>query len=248
VRSPDEFADESQLSSRRQLFSSLARAVTDTTSSAPLPLRLCRMFVELLDAEGGAITLAYTDPERTTLCVTGPMADRLEDLQEVLGQGPGADAYTSGVQVTGTFPADAGRWPMLERSIMSIAASVTVHSLPMRVADEVLGVVTVHRHDPVELPMSTADAQFLADALGAAIARRTAAEDGDAVRWDARDRINQAAGMVIAQLRIDPTDAMALMRAFAFSHSMALDDVATEIIDRRQDFSQNADFSGDEAP
>jgi hypothetical protein len=247
VQPPDENADESQVSARRRLFGRLARAVADTSNEAPLPLRLCSTFVDIVGADGGAITLAYTEPERTTVCVTDPTADRIEDLQDVLGQGPGPHAYSSGRIVVATFPGDAGtRWPMLEKSIGQIAAPLAIHAIPMRVGFEVLGVVTVHRSDLGALDVPAAHAQFLADAVGAAIARESA-QDSDAARWDARDRVHQATGMVVAQLRIEPNDALALIRAFAFSHSMSLDDVATEIIERRQEFSDNADFRGDEA-
>lgn len=228
------------------MFGQLAQAVTDTSNRAPLPFRLCRTFVDLVGAEGGAITLAYSDPERTTVCVTDATADRIEDLQEVLGQGPGPDAYQSGRLVKATFPSTpGGHWQMLENAIPGLAAEMTIHAFPMRVGSEVLGVVTVHSTEPLELRVPVADAQFLADAVGAAIARE-ADEGSDDARWEARDRVNQATGMVVAQVAIEPSDALALMRAFAFSHSMSLDEVATAIIERRQDFSQNADFRGNE--
>jgi hypothetical protein len=248
VGSSDDCTDEpQQVRSHKELFRTLVRAVAGTKTPDPLPLRLCRSFVEVLGAEGGAITLAYTDPERTTVCVTDGTADRVEDLQEVLGEGPGPDAYTTGSVVRATLPGDAaGRWPMLEKSIMSQSSPLTIHAFPMRVASDVLGVVSVYRRDADDLLMPDRDGQFLADALGAAIARQSAAEEGELSRWGSRDRLNQATGMVIAQLGITADDALSLIRAFAFSHDLQLGQVSQQIIERRQDFSANADFRGNE--
>lgn len=239
---------ESLAGTRAQVFARLARAVTDNAVDSPLALRLCRTFVDIVGADGGAVTLAYNAPERMTLCVTDETADRLEDLQDVLGEGPGPDAYASGRSIVGTFSGEqTERWPMFADAARSAAGEVTVHAFPMRAPTAVLGVVTVYRHQPGPLPGDAEDTAFLADAIGAAIVRDSEAADGGS-RWAARDRINQATGMVVAQLRINPDDALALMRSFAFSHALALDDVATEVLERRQDFRYNSDLRGDEGP
>ncbi|MGH3431034.1 MAG: hypothetical protein ACRD3Q_11790 [Terriglobales bacterium] len=52
------------MNSRPDFLAQLARAVADTEAEGTLALRLCRAYVEILDANGGAITLAYTEPER----------------------------------------------------------------------------------------------------------------------------------------------------------------------------------------
>ncbi len=44
--------------------------------------------------------------------------------------------------------------------------------------------------------------------------------------------IHQAMGMVIAQLRITPTDAIARLRAYAFVHQRLLIDVARDVVNR----------------
>src|SRR5580698_4651267 len=99
---------------RTALLAQWAREIASSLLVQPLPLRLCLACARLLGADGGAITLAYTRSERVTLCATDDVAARLEDLQEVLGQGPGPDAYRSGQAVAAELasPAAAGRWPM----------------------------------------------------------------------------------------------------------------------------------------
>lgn len=231
---------------RQQLFAQLARAVVSGRDEAPLVTRLCRSFVELLGADGGSITLANTQPEQMTLCVTDEVADRLEDLQEVLGEGPAPDAYASGVVVVGNIRGEGvDRWPMFATAARSIAKDLTVYAFPMHSRTTVLGVITVHALQGDRPERDLDQAAFFADAIGTAIVQQ-AHRDEDASAWQARDRVNQATGMVVAQLGIGPEDALALIRAFAFSHGIPMNDLATEIIERRQNFLDNAEFRGDE--
>lgn len=53
-----------------------------------------------------------------------------------------------------------------------------------------------------------------------------------------RAEIHQATGMVTVQLDVDTADALARMRAHAFSHQRLLIDVARDIVARRLDFTQ----------
>jgi len=54
--------------------------------------------------------------------------------------------------------------------------------------------------------------------------------------WNSRARIHQATGMVMAQLRVSPDDAMALIRAHAYAHRQTLAAISDEIIARSLDF------------
>jgi hypothetical protein len=47
--------------------------------------------------------------------------------------------------------------------------------------------------------------------------------------------------MVVAQLRVAPNDAIALLRAHAFSHNLSLAAVAHEVTSRRLKFSDDAE-------
>jgi hypothetical protein len=50
--------------------------------------------------------------------------------------------------------------------------------------------------------------------------------------------------MVIAQLRIAPEDALALLRAHAFAHGSTLARVAALVVDRHLDFSASDQVTG----
>jgi hypothetical protein len=69
------------------VLADLARAVAGQSVALSLPERLCRASVAIAGASGVSLTLAYTSPNRLTLCSTDDVSARLEDLQGVLAHG-----------------------------------------------------------------------------------------------------------------------------------------------------------------
>ena len=138
----------------------------------PLPDRLCASAARILDCDGGAITLAYTHVERVTLSATDDTALALEEAQDVMGQGPGHDAFTTGayarfdlLDVDGPDP----RWPMLESNALTALAPLVVHALPMgQGEDRVIGVLTLYQRGTdrsIDLDAALIVARVLAAAL-----------------------------------------------------------------------------------
>jgi hypothetical protein len=230
------------VSDRADVLASLARAIAAHADLDPLPLRLCQACVDILGAAGGAITLAYTRPERVTLCATDAVAARLEDLQDVLGQGPGRDAFDGGRAVSTVLDRTEARWPLFAETARVSLGDLMVQALPIRPDSEVLGVLTVHRPPSAFAHPLDGQAQFLADAIGAALLGDPDARPEVTLGpWTGRARIHQATGMVVAQLKISPEDALVLLRAHAFAHGTTLDDVAEQITRFRLDFRRADD-------
>jgi hypothetical protein len=230
-----------------------AKVIASSARVEPLPLRLCLACARLLGADGGAITLAYTRAERVTLCATDDTAARLEDLQDVLGQGPGQEAYRSGQAVAATLASAApSRWPMFAEAARAAVGRAALYAYPIRPDGEVLGVLTLYQATPRPLHYEETEAQFLADALGVALLRDPCAQtETGAGPWAGRARVHQATGIVIAQLSIGPDDALALMRAHAYAHATSLDSIADQLIGRQLDFSSadsGTDIHGNETP
>ncbi len=227
---------------RTSLLAKLAQEMARQTASDPMAHRLCRSATSLLGADGAAITLAYTGAHRVTLCVTDERAARLEDLQDLLGEGPGPTAYRTGRRVHVLVGDGDHRWPRFDASAHQALGSINVHAIPIRPDHATLGVFTCHLQPGQKLLLSMGTAQFLADAVGVALLRDPLAQsvggqDGDGP-WSSRSRIHQATGMVVAQLGIQPGDALALLRAHAFAQDATLDEIATSVTDRVLDFSQ----------
>lgn len=228
-------------SDRTRLLARLVRKIAEYGPEQPLETRLCRAFLAIVGGDGAAITLSYTEPSRVTLCTTDEAAARLEDLQDVLGEGPGPTAYEAESAMTTDVRVDGGRWPLFTEAAREVPGVRTVYAVPMRPGQRTIGVLTVHQNAG-DLPDGDR-AQFLADAIGAALMEEPpppVESDLDPGPWSTRSKIHQATGMVLMQLRISPADAMALMRAHAFSHSTTLAEVAEQITSRRLRFSDDA--------
>ena len=219
----------------------LARAIAATPVESPLSLRMCEACVDILGVDGGSFTLAYADPERVTLCATDGGAAQLEDLQEVFGEGPSYTAYTERtIQTLSVDGAVDLRWPLLSDAVRQAMASCTIYAIPMKPGPQTMGVATFYQQQPGPLLVDGPTLQLLINAVGVALVKDPDVLDDDryakADSWNSRARIHQASGMVMAQLRLTPDDAMALIRAHAYAHRQTLAAISDEIIARSLDF------------
>jgi hypothetical protein len=219
---------------KASVLTELAQAVASQEQKASLPERLCLASVTIMGARGASLTVAYTAPHRVTLCSTDDAAARLEDLQDVLGQGPGPTAYRTGRQIRVAIgdsgePGD-GRWGQFDAAVRESFGPVHITAIPIHPDGEVLGVLTCHQPADSAPRLGEDTAQFLADAIGVALLK-----DPDQLAtdlsgpWSSRAQIHQATGMVVAQLGISPDEALALLRAHAFAHTWSLAQVAASV-------------------
>ena len=210
----------------------------------PLPVRLCTSAARILECDGGAITMAYTRVERVTLCATDDTALALEEAQDVMGQGPGPDAFTSGaysrfdlLDVDGPDP----RWPLLESDSLTALAPLVVHAVPMGQGEQVIGVITLYQRG-TDREIDLDSARVVAQVVGAALlADGPTQQDAGHGPWAERAEVHQATGMVVAQLGIPERDALALVRAHAYSHDQSVGRSAHAVITRQLTFSASPD-------
>lgn len=234
------------MSSRAALLSRLAVAVASEPISSPLTLRVCLATRSLLGAEGASITLENSTPNRVTLCATDKPAGLLENLQDVLGEGPCRDAFDLGQLVETRLDRSAsGRWPQfVPAAEVVIGSDGILWSIPMHAAGEIIGAVSLYRRLPGPLVEPLDSAQFLADAAAAALIRdplafaafTTSADNGG---WSSRAQIHQASGMLASKLHISIGDALALLRSHAFTAGIELSDVAAAVVERKLDLSRD---------
>lgn len=217
----------------------LAKEMAIQDPARPLAHRLCMAGVSIIGAEGAALTLQYGTDSRVTVCSTDERAERLEDLQDVLGEGPGPTAYRSGQEVVAHIPsADDPRWPQFTSSTIRAFGALNLWAIPIRPDTSILGVLTCHQRPDIELRADAGLRQFIADAVGVALLQDPDAYAGDTSGpWSTRALIHQATGMVVAQLRVGPDDALALLRAHAFAHDVSLGEVADLVLQHTLDFS-----------
>lgn len=226
------------MEARPVLLGHLTRVLANTAPQSPLPLRLCLAFAEMVSADGAAITIGFTSPDRATLCATDTFSERAEDSQDVLREGPSLDAYRTRTAVCGfSYAEQLNRWPMLTKALHRGDRPVMLSAFPMRPSSEVLGVLGTYQIHERGLSRSSEDAQFLADAIGVAVLGGMDSSVESDQLWAARDQVSQATGVVVAQLKIAPPDALALLRAHAFAHAATVAEVSRAIVARELDFS-----------
>ena len=226
------------------LLDRLAWAVADGPATNEVAWRVCQVVRELLHADGAALTVETATPQRTALCVTDRRADALDNLQDVLGEGPGMDAFDSGRLIrTGLDGAAAARWQrFIPAAARVIGSDGLLWSIPMRFAGQTTGVITLYRVTPAPCGEPVADAQFLADLAASSLARdpsayRTLNEPGCEDCWSSRAAVHQATGMVVSQLQVSAEQALARLRRHAFVTGRHLTEVAGDVVARRLDLA-----------
>ena len=209
--------------------------------------RLCEACVALFDVDAAAIALVFDGAHTATLGASGPTARVLDELQFTLGEGPALDAVTRRAPVLVTDLAEAGattRWPTYRRAI-HIRGIRFVYAIPIAIAGHHIGALTLFRADR---GMLTA-AQFTGARVAAELAKRpildltkaglqAAVADPDSNSWTeltalTRTEVNQATGMLAAQLNIEPAVALVRLRAHAYATHRTPTDVARDILARR---------------
>lgn len=226
----------------QRLTGRLAAVLAAVHDMGQVTSRLCEAGRLMLDADGAALTLATSaDAPATMVAATDALSIQLENLQDVLGEGPGRQAMRDGASQVADFGAtDDVRWPLMHERTRSLGFSGTVLAVPLRPGGTVVGTLMVHRSSGTVLEAHDAmTADFLSVALGTALLHDPALARQDEVLgdvWASRAEVHQATGMVISQVGVRPEDALALMRGQAFAAGRDLRDVARDIIDRRLNF------------
>ncbi len=228
----------SSVPSRAEVLARLASLVAEAGTTRPLSWRLCDACRQLLHVDSAAITLNNSTVNRLTVAATDDVAARIEDLQDVLEEGPGWDAFNTGRMVTTVFGHTEPRWPSFMAAVRGLPIAGSMFAVPMHPSQQVMGVLSLIRTGGPYLPGGAATAQFLSDAVGAALLEDpdAQAEYGEGGPWSLRAGIHQATGMVCAQLGIAPPDALALLKAHAYAHDTDLASVARMVLDRQIDF------------
>lgn len=184
--------------------------------------------IALLDHSG--LELIWYDPADTT-------GVSFEDLQYTLGEGPTLDAVRTGeaVLVPDLRAVPEHRWPaLLPASRHRLPGAV--HAVPLDLGAIRLGALTGHRATPGSLTRHQMS-HFLALAEGATAILTTPDGTNDMGSDNSlplhRALIHQATGALTVLLDIPIDQALARLRAYAFTHNRPLMDVAHDVVHHR---------------
>lgn len=207
--------------------------------------RLCEACVTLLDVDAAAISLVFDGVNTGTLGSSGTRAREYDELQFTLGEGPCLDSVTkrSPVLVEDLGDTAGRRWPiygpaMLDMQIRGICA------MPVVVAGEYVGALDLFRAEPGHLTAAQLGGAAAAAELAGVplldlldVDMQAAASDPGSSAWAelnalSRADVSQATGMLVAQLGVEPAEALVRLRAYAYASGRAATDVARDILER----------------
>ncbi|WP_144713119.1 GAF and ANTAR domain-containing protein [Curtobacterium pusillum] len=194
---------------------------------------------DLFDVDAAGIMLANQDSELEVIVATSERSNLLGILQLEAGEGPCIEAFRTGTTVSADDPEDMGRrWPVFATE-SGTAGYASVHSIPLRARAAVLGSLNLFRNTPGHLnDRDAAAARALTDVATIIILQQQSA--GHAARaqeqlqqaLDSRIAIEQAKGFLAHTHQVDMDTAFALLRRYARSHQMLLQEAARGVTER----------------
>lgn len=193
---------------------------------------LCQVAPSLLPELRGMAVSGYDDAGAShLLAVTDEWTRELEEVGQLVGDGPGMEAHrTQRPVLVKDLDEDQARWPVFVATAAELGLR-TVYALPVQLDGVGLGSLTLYPHDQDGGGWTGwLDGFFLADvAAKTLMADLEAVEDGWPMGEAEDDRIAIATGMLAARLGIPVDEASARLRAFAFSNARGLGEVAEAV-------------------
>ncbi|MGH9016218.1 MAG: ANTAR domain-containing protein [Acidimicrobiales bacterium] len=179
---------------------------------------------------------------RDEMDLVAASSDRMRqmELAEIqAGDGPYRDCLGGGQALLNQHLACVeSRWPRFTASARA-AGFATVHVLPLRLRDDVIGVMDIFCEEGVEISHPDSDlAQALADAATVGILQERAVARGDEladqlqVALNSRLVVEQAKGMVAEGRNVDLDAAFAMLLRHARANRIPLRNVADDVVHR----------------
>ncbi|MCL8251138.1 GAF and ANTAR domain-containing protein [Aeromicrobium fastidiosum] len=193
---------------------------------------------EIADAMAAGILLADHRGLLRFMAASSDQSQIVELFQIQNSEGPCLDCYRTGTPVINTDLRAAGdRWPVFAPRA-SRAGFGSVHALPMRLRDQVIGTLNIFGAEGARLDASdVAVVQALADVATIAILQERSVRRAETLTeqlhgaLNSRVAIEQAKGALSKMLGVGTDQAFTLMRSHARSHRLRLEDVAQTVLD-----------------
>jgi len=222
-------------------FVELAETLVDDFDVVDLLQVLTNRSVDLVGASAVGLLLA-DGKGRLQVAVTSSEEARLLELYQLQSaEGPCLDCFRGGRQISVTdLDSASTRWPRFTPAAVAAGFS-SVHAVPMRVRDDVVGVMNLfggsagQEVDPTYLSVAQAltDVATIALMQGQLVRRRETLAQQLQTALDTRVNIEQAKGLVAGRLHKEMDEAFELLRSFARRNNRRLADVASEVRDGR---------------
>ena len=220
-------------------FVELSNELVDGYDIVELLARLTTSSAQLLDVASAGLLLA---DERGGLHLAAASSERTRDLELLQLQrdeGPCLDCYRSGRPViVPDLTTEGERWPQFTAAAAKLGYA-SVHAVPMRLRDNVLGTLGLFGNDPGRLEADDlALAQALVHVASVAIVNEKAAADRTVINAQlqhaltSRIILEQAKGVLAHVGDLDMDTAFAVLRRYARDRGEKLSDVAGRVVHR----------------
>lgn len=215
-------------------------------------VRVCEACLQAVPVDGVGVSLMTDTPgERLLLGGSDELAQKIEDLQFTLGDGPCVTAFTEAhpVLLADVWDRDVSdRWPMFAEQVRAVPVR-GLFAFPLQLGAIGIGALNLHRSRPGEL-QEEREALVVADAVTTALvnyqfgAPFLEAELFD-VSWTAHAVVHQATGVVAAQQEISTGEALARLRDYAFRVSRPVHALARDLLNGMVDLTDDRSASRD---
>ncbi|MEU3375516.1 GAF domain-containing protein [Streptomyces sp. NPDC006711] len=201
-----------------------------------------------MGADGLGVSLITRGEIRAVAYATDTRSHRLEDAQLVAGQGPCTEAYLRRRMVETDLHPAAERWPFFAQTATELGIRM-VMAVPLLVGDDVpIGAMDVYR--TTSRVLSTADRTRL-EAYSRVLALLALDAHPALIGWDQASpetapvgyppMVHQAAGAAAEASQVSTEEALARMRAHAFSNQRLLLDISRDILAGRLRLEEDRD-------
>jgi hypothetical protein len=208
---------------------------------------LCGKAVRSLPASGAGLSVAARQTRHSLIVAADAASERLEEMQFVLGEGPCVDASAGRRPVLVPRLAHEGpsRWPAYTSAVQEFGVRA-VFAFPLQIGVAQLGVMDFfrtregHLSDP-EIGKAFAIADEAVEILLSGHDQAAPHPDDEAADGSLAGpaELFQAQGMVMVQIGGTLAEALARIRAHAYSENVRLIDVARAVVNRQLRFDRD---------
>jgi hypothetical protein len=222
------------------------RAAVDGRRGLAAADSLCEACVTLFGIDAAAISLVFSGVTSGTFGSSNAAARDYDELQFIMGEGPCLDSVSTHgpVLVPDLAKPNFIRWPMYCSAMLDYKIR-GVFAIPVVLAGEFVGALDLFKTQPGELHVDQlAGAVIAAELAGVPLLDlmhsdlQAAVNNPYSSAWAdfnalSRTEVSQATGMLVAQLGVEPAEALVRLRAHAYATNCSPTEVARDILDRQ---------------
>jgi GAF domain-containing protein len=220
---------------RRARLGHLYDLLAGTETVEEFAAGLANAAVDHMDVRVSCGLTAHLEGRTVTIASSDALAKELGQIQDASGEGPSLDAIVTGLPIEVTDPTSAS-WPAWREAALAHGLRMAL-SLPLIRADETLGVLNLYSTSSIPFTDEDREAArtFATHATGSLMVAIRLVHLAELtghleIALESRGVIDQAKGILIAENRCTPDEAMALLRKASQNRNVKLRDLAAQIV------------------